>query len=98
MCEQIGQLRDWKRSLDFSNTGDRGQAVFMKMCGWALARAHARSGDRHAIAGYIGRNSTTANALQDFAAAYAAQTVDDHREFCAAVSQGQVEVPMTRDR
>ena len=95
---QISQLRDWKRSLDFSNTGDRGQAVFMKMCGWTLARAHARSGDRHAIAGYIGRNSTTANALQAFAKAYAAQTVDDHRQFCAAISQGQVEVPTTPDR
>ncbi len=90
---QIRQLRDWKRSLDLANTGERGQTVFMKMCGWALARAHARSGDRHAIAGYVGRNSTTANALVAFADAYAAQIADDHRTFCAAIAKGQIAVP-----
>jgi hypothetical protein len=60
------------------------------MCAWTLARAHARSGDRIAIAAYIGSGDVFPQAIADFAAAYADQNEHDHRRLVAAVSSGRV--------
>ena len=56
-----------------------------RVCGWALARAHARSGDRVQIAAYLGKSERFDVAIADFAEAYADQTERDHAALCAAV-------------
>jgi hypothetical protein len=60
------------------------------MCGWALARAHARSGDRVQIAAYLGKSERFDVAIADFAKAYADQIERDHAALCAAVKSGKV--------
>jgi hypothetical protein len=62
-----------------------------KLCAWALARAHARSGDSARIAGYLGSNSTFDDAICEFAVEYADQT-RDYRAFVKAVREGRVQV------
>lgn len=64
--------------------------AYARLCGTALARAHARSGDRIAIAGYLGGADTFDRAVTDFALAYADQTVADHTTLGAAVSAGVI--------
>ena len=61
-----------------------------RLCGTALARAHARSGDRIAIAAYLGGADTFEQAVADFALAYADQTAADHAALGAAVAAGVV--------
>ena len=63
-----------------------------ELCGWALARGHARSGDPVAIDAYLGDGDVLDEALADFAEAYADQTVRDHAALAAAASSGRVEV------
>jgi hypothetical protein len=65
-------------------------AVYARICGWALARAHARSGDRVQIAAYLGKSERFDNAMADFGEAYADQTERDHAALCAAVKSGRV--------
>jgi hypothetical protein len=60
------------------------------LCGWALARAHARSGDRVQIAGYLGKSERFDVAIADFAESYADQNERDHAALCAAVKSGRV--------
>ena len=55
-----------------------GMAVYARVCGWTLARAHARSGDRIAIGAYLGKSDRFDKAIADFAAAYADQNDSDH--------------------
>ncbi len=62
------------------------------LCGWALARAHARSGDAAVLAGYMGKSDAFDEAVADFAAAYADQTERDHAALVAAARAGRVEV------
>ena len=88
----MSQLRDWKGSLDLAHTGERGLSVFVGLCGWALARAHARTGDRHAIAGYLGRGGSLIDSLADYASAAAAKSADDYRAFLAAIDKGDLAV------
>jgi predicted alpha/beta hydrolase len=64
---------------------------FGRLCGWTLARAHARSGDRIAIAAYLGRGDTFDQALGRFATRYADQNERDHQTLLAAVRTGRVE-------
>jgi uncharacterized protein DUF2252 len=61
------------------------------MCGWTLARAHARSGDRIAIAAYLGSGAAFDTASAEFAEAYADQNERDHQQLVDAVKAGQVE-------
>ena len=65
--------------------------VYGRMCGWTLARAHARSGDRIAIAAYLGGSDKFDNAIADFAEAYADQNELDYAAFQAAVREGRAE-------
>jgi hypothetical protein len=65
-------------------------ALYAGLCGWALARAHARSGDRMQIAGYLGKSERFDAAIASFAEDYADQTERDHATLCAAVKAGRI--------
>jgi Uncharacterized protein conserved in bacteria (DUF2252) len=65
-------------------------ALYARICGWALARAHARSGDRMQIAAYLGKSERFDNAIADFGEAYTDQTEQDHAALCAAVESGRI--------
>lgn len=86
----VRQLRDWKASADPEAMRPKGMAVYAKLCGWTLARAHARSGDRIAIAAYLGKGDGFDRAILEFAEAYADQNERDHRALGAAVKAGRV--------
>ena len=72
------QLWDWKSSVDLDTILPRGLEIYGNACGFLLARAHARSGDRIAIASYLGKGDTFDRALLEFARAYADQNEKDH--------------------
>jgi len=84
------QLRDMKGSADVEGMSSDELIIYGGLCGWALARAHARSGDRVQIAGYLGKSERFDGAIADFAEAYADQTEQDHAALCAAVKSGRV--------
>ncbi len=86
----VRQLRDWKLSLDIETMVPRGMRIYGALCGWTLARAHARSGDRIAIAAYLGRSDTFDQAVARFAAAYADQNERDHDALLAAAASGRI--------
>ncbi len=86
----IRQLRDWKGSADAAGMTPAGMQLWGEMCGWTLARAHARSGDRIAIASYLGRADTFDRAICHFANAYADQNERDFRVMQDAVRSGRV--------
>jgi uncharacterized protein (DUF2252 family) len=86
----VRQLRDWKFSLDIETMVPRGMRMYGQVCGWTLARAHARSGDRIAIASYLGGSDVFDRAITDFAAAYADQNERDHKSLLAAVASGRI--------
>jgi uncharacterized protein (DUF2252 family) len=86
----VRQLRDWKLSLDITTMVPRGMRLYGELCGWTLARAHARSGDRIAIAAYLGASDTFDQAVTEFAAAYADQNEKDHKALLAAISSGRI--------
>jgi uncharacterized protein (DUF2252 family) len=86
----VRQLRDWKFSLDVEAMIPRGMRLYGGLCGWTLARAHARSGDRIAIASYLGGSDVFDRAITDFAAAYADQNERDHQALVDAVSAGRI--------
>jgi hypothetical protein len=86
----LRQLRDWKFSLDIETMIPRGMRIYGQLCGWTLARAHARSGDRIAIASYLGGSDVFDRAITDFAAAYADQNERDHRALVDAVAAGRI--------
>ena len=86
----VRQLRDWKFSLDIETMVPRGMGMYGRLCGWTLARAHARSGDRIAIAAYLGASDTFDQAITEFAAAYADQNEKDHDALVAAVASGRI--------
>jgi Uncharacterized protein conserved in bacteria (DUF2252) len=73
------QLRDWKYSFDIGGSVPHGLRLYDERCGWTLARAHARSGDRIAIAAYLGGSDVFDQAITKFAAACADQTERDHQ-------------------
>jgi uncharacterized protein (DUF2252 family) len=87
----VRQLRDWKASADPEAMLPKGMAVYAKLCGWTLARAHARSGDRIAIAAYLGKRDGFDRAILEFAEAYANQNERDHQALRAAAKAGRVE-------
>jgi uncharacterized protein (DUF2252 family) len=84
------QLRDWKGSVDVDGMTPAGMDVWGRMCGWTLARAHARTGDRIAIASYLGKSEGFDLAVTEFAASYADQNERDYNALVAAVTSGRV--------
>ena len=86
----LRQLRDWKASLPPEQMVPAGMEAYARLCGWTLARAHARAGDRIAIAAYLGRKDTFDQALADFAVAYAERNEQDHAELVATISSGRL--------
>jgi hypothetical protein len=86
----VRQLRDWKGSADVAGMTRAGMELWGRMCGWTLARGHARSGDRVAIAAYLGKGDAVDRAMTAFAEVYADQNERDHRALCAAVDGGRV--------
>jgi uncharacterized protein (DUF2252 family) len=86
----VRQLRDWKYSIDIEALVPRGMRLYGQACGWALARAHARSGDRIAIAAYLGTSDVFDQAITRFAAAYADQNERDHQALVDAVASGRL--------
>jgi len=87
----VRQLADWKGGADLDRLRPGELCTYGELCGRTLARAHARSGDRFAIAGYLGTSDTFDKAMADFAAAYAEQNAGDHRLLREAVTAGRVE-------
>jgi uncharacterized protein (DUF2252 family) len=86
----IRQLRDWKFSIDIQAMVPRGLQIYGQLCGWTLARAHARSGDRIAIASYLGGSDVFDQAITQFAAAYADQNERDYQSLIEAVDAGRI--------
>jgi uncharacterized protein (DUF2252 family) len=84
------QLKDWKGSAEIEQMVPKGMAAYGKLCGWTLARAHARSGDRVAIASYLGGGNAFDRALVDFAKAYAEQNQRDFDALDAAEKSGRI--------
>jgi uncharacterized protein (DUF2252 family) len=86
----LRQLRDWKGSASVETMTPRAMSIYGRLCGWTLARAHARSGDRVAIAAYLGGGDSFDRALAEFAEAYADQNERDLRMLEQAVADGRV--------
>jgi uncharacterized protein (DUF2252 family) len=86
------QMWDGKVSVDLDGLVARGFLAYAEICGWTLARAHARSGDRKAIAGYLGGGVTFADALATFAEQYADQNEADYARLQQAAAAGEVPV------
>ncbi|WP_448630577.1 DUF2252 domain-containing protein [Cellulomonas soli] len=86
----VRQLRDWKGSADVEELDPRTMTRYVRLCAWTLARAHARSGDRIAIAAYLGSGARADEAFADLAAAYADRTVEDHARLLAAIDAGRL--------
>ncbi len=68
-----------------------GLTFYARLCGWTLARAHARSGDPVAMAAYLGKRGAFDAAIVDFSARYADQNDKDYQAFAAAVNSGRLE-------
>ncbi|MEH0576591.1 MULTISPECIES: DUF2252 domain-containing protein [Streptomyces] len=86
----VRQLRDWKGIAVAENMSPKRMALFGQLCGATLARAHARSGDRIAIAAYLGRADVFDRALATFAELYADQNEKDHQALLDAIAAGRV--------
>ena len=86
----VRQLWDWKLGEDIERMSHAGMGFYGQACGWTLARAHARSGDRIAIAAYLGSNDTFAAAIAEFAETYADQNERDYGALHDAVTTGRV--------
>jgi hypothetical protein len=86
----IRQLRDWKFSIDTQDMPPKGLSDYGEVCGWTLARAHARSGDRIAIAAYLGNSDSFDKAIGAFATAYADQNERDYAALREAAESGRV--------
>ena len=87
----VRQLWDWKLSASIDQMPSDMLGIYAQMCGWTLARAHARSGDRIALAAYLGKSDRFDQAIADFAETYADQNEDDYAAFQAAVKDGKAE-------
>ena len=87
----VRQLHDMKYSINIAALRPVGMQLYAETCAWALARAHARSGNPATIAGYLGPGERFDDAIATFAARYADQTERDHAALVAAVRSGKVE-------
>ena len=86
----VRQLWDGKRSVDIETLPPDGLSIYARLCGWILARAHARSGDRIAIAAYIGKGDKLDRAIADFAGRYADQNELDYQALANAADSGRI--------
>ena len=84
------QLKDWKGSAEIEQMVPKAMAAYGTLCGWTLARAHARSGDRIAIASYLGSGDSFDRAILQFSEAYAEQNDRDYKKLAKAVKSGQI--------
>jgi uncharacterized protein (DUF2252 family) len=84
------QLRDMKGSVEAELLRPPGLAFYGRICGWTLARAHARSGDPVAMAEYLGTSSAFDKSITDFSERYADQNERDYQEFVKAIRSGQL--------
>lgn len=86
----VRQLHDMKYGIDIAGLRPAGMNLYAEVCAWALARAHARSGDPAEISGYLGRGPAFDDAIAAFGVAYADQTERDHAALVAAVRSGRI--------
>ena len=86
------QLRDMKGSIEVESLRPPGLELYAELCGWALARGHARSGQRHAISSYLGAGDRFDLSIADFAKSYADQAEKDYEALMQAIKQGKVPV------
>jgi len=86
----VRQLRDWKGSAEVETMVPAGMQAYGEVCGWTLARAHARSGDRMAIAAYLGSGAAFDTAVREFAESYADQNERDHQALVDAIASGRI--------
>ena len=86
----VRQFHDWKGSADVETLLVTGATLYARICGATLARAHARWGDRIAIASYLGKGETFDRAIADFSVVYADQNERDYAAFAAAVNSGRL--------
>ena len=86
----LRQLRDWKGSAEIETMIPDAMKAYGELCGWTLARAHARSGDRIAIAAYLGSGPAFDVAVGEFAQAYADQNEHDYQALTDAIRSGLV--------
>jgi uncharacterized protein (DUF2252 family) len=84
------QLKDWKGSAEVEQMVPNAMAAYGRLCGWTLARAHARSGDRIAIASYLGQGPSFDRAIVQFSQAYAEQNQRDYKALAKAVKSGRI--------
>lgn len=84
------QLRDWKGSAEIDRMDAKLLGLYGMLCGWTLAKAHARSGDRVAIAGYLGSSEHFEDALEEYAVAYADRAEADHAVLVEAIRGGRI--------
>jgi len=84
------QLKDWKGSAEVEQMVPKGMATYGRLCGWTLARAHARSGDRVAIASYLGKGAAFDRAIVAFSQAYAEQNERAYKALAAAAKSGRI--------
>src|SRR4249919_262296 len=84
------QLWDMKGSVDPATLRPPGLGLYGGLCAWALARAHARSGDAISIAAYLGDGDVADGAIADFAEAYADQNARDHAAYVEAIGAGRI--------
>ncbi len=84
------QLKDWKGSAEIEQMAPKGLAQYGRLCGWTLARAHARSGDRVAIASYLGKGPSFDRAIVEFSRSYAEQNERDYKALAKAVKSGRI--------
>ncbi len=87
------ELWDMKGSVDTTALQAPGLSAYARLCAWALARAHARTGDSVAIAAYLGSSEALDGAIADFAETYADQNERDHAAYLAAIRAGQISTP-----
>ena len=88
----VRQLWDGKRSVEIETLPPEGLAIYGRACGWTLARAHARSGDRIAIASYLGKGKTFDKAIAEFSERYADQNELDYGKLADAAKSGRIQV------
>ena len=86
----VRQFKDMKGSFDIDTADEGGLRRYAETCGYTLARAHARTGDRFAVAGYLGAGKTADRAFADFAVAYADQNESDYAAFSEAIESGRL--------
>jgi uncharacterized protein (DUF2252 family) len=88
----VRQLWDGKRSVAIETLPPKGLAIYGRVCGWTLARAHARSGDRIAIGSYLGKGKSFDHAIAEFSERYADQNELDYGRLADAAKSGRIEV------